>query len=328
MTTMMLAERAEAPGKVNLFFAVGPPRPDGYHDVASLYCAVGAVEAVTATLTRGSGVSVGVAVVPGSLVAQQQELGTFSLDAVPSDASNLAARAAHAVLEHFPPLVGGLHLQIDKAVPVAGGMGGGSADAAAALAAVNRLAARVSGRPALDDDALLRLAAALGADVPFALTGGAAVGTGTGARLRPVPVGTPLHLVLVAGGAGLSTPAVYAELDRLRAERTVPEPRLPEGLEEVLAGGTAHELAPLLANDLQAAALSLVPRLGPLPAPDAAAGTLASFVSGSGPTVAHLVADGSSAERIAQRLRDQGAAALAVVAPWPLASGRRPLDLT
>ena len=94
MTTVLLTERAAAPGKVNLFFAAGPPRPDGYHDVASLYCAVSTGETVTATLTRGTGTTVGVAAVPGSLVAQQLERGTFSLDAVPTDGSNLAVRAA------------------------------------------------------------------------------------------------------------------------------------------------------------------------------------------------------------------------------------------
>lgn len=315
MTTLMLAERAEAPGKVNLFFAVGPPRPDGYHDVASLYCAVGTSESVTATLTRGAGIAVGVAAVPGSLVAQQIDRGTFCLDAVPTDGSNLVALAARAVLERFPALVGGLHLQIDKAVPVAGGMGGGSADAAAALTAVNRLAARVSGAPALDDGALLELAAGLGADVPFALTGGAAVGTGTGAELRPVRVGAPLHLVLVAGEAGLSTPAVYAELDRLRRAGDVPPPQLTARVEEVLGAGSAQELAPLLRNDLQAAALSLAPQLGPVLAAGEQAGALASFVSGSGPTVAHLLADAASAEELAQRIREGGAPALAVRAP-------------
>ncbi|MFI7579595.1 4-(cytidine 5'-diphospho)-2-C-methyl-D-erythritol kinase [Kocuria kalidii] len=315
MTAAQPTERASAPGKVNLFFAAGPPRPDGYHDVASLYCAVGTGETVTATPTRHTGTTVDVAAVPGSLVAQQIERGTFSLDAVPRDGSNLAVRAARAVLERFPVLPGGLHLRIDKAVPVAGGMGGGSADAAAALTAVNRLAARVSGEPALDDDALLRLAAGLGADVPFALTGGAAVGTGTGARLRPVAVGAPLHLVLVAAEAGLSTPAVYAELDRLRAHRDVAPPRLPAGLEELLGAGAAAELAPLLDNDLQAAALSLAPRLQPVLAAGAAAGALASLVSGSGPTVAHLVADAAAAEDLADVLRGQGAPALAVRAP-------------
>ncbi|MEX5301297.1 4-(cytidine 5'-diphospho)-2-C-methyl-D-erythritol kinase [Kocuria sabuli] len=315
MSTTALTEQAQAPGKVNLFFAAGPPRPDGYHDVASLYCAVSTVETVTATLTAGTGIAVGVAAVPGSLVAQQIGLGTFRLDAVPTDGSNLAVRAARAVLERFPELPGGLHLQIDKAVPVAGGMGGGSADAAAALTAVNRLAARACRAPGLDDGALLELAAGLGADVPFALTGGAAVGTGTGARLRPAAVGAPLHLVLVAAPAGLSTPAAYAELDRLRTDEDVPPPRLPEGLEEALAAGARRELAPLLRNDLQPAALSLAPRLEPVLAAGVAAGALASFVSGSGPTVAHLVADASAAEDLAGRLRGRGAPALAVRAP-------------
>lgn len=312
MSTMVAAERAEAPGKVNLYFAVGPPRPDGYHDVVSLYCAVSTGESVTATLTRSTGTAVDVAAVPGSLVAQQIAFGTFDLGTVPTDVTNLAVRAARTVLERFPPLPGGLHLRIDKAVPVAGGMGGGSADAAAALVAVNRLAACVSGRPALDDDALLQLAARLGADVPFALLGGAAVGTGTGAHLRPVAVGEPLHLVLVADGAGLSTPAVYAELDRLRADLDVPAPRLPVRLEDVLAGGTASELAPLLSNDLQAVACALAPRLGRILAVGEQEGALASFVSGSGPTVAHVMADAASARQLVGRLRDGGAPALAV----------------
>ncbi|HST72152.1 MAG TPA: 4-(cytidine 5'-diphospho)-2-C-methyl-D-erythritol kinase [Kocuria rosea] len=317
MSTLTLAEQASAPGKVNLFFAAGPRRPDGYHDVASLYCAVSTAETVTATPTRGTGIAVGVAAVPGSLVDQQIAAGTFCLDAVPTDGSNLAVRAARAVLERFPALPGGLHLQIDKAVPVAGGMGGGSADAAAALVAVNRLAARVSGRPALDDDALLALAAGLGADVPFALVGGAAVGTGTGAQLRPVRTGAGVHLVLVAGTAGLSTPAVYAELDRLREHEDVPAPALPHGLERALSDGTAQDLAPLLRNDLQPAALSMAPHLAAALAEGPAAGAAASLVSGSGPTVAHLLADAASAEALAQRLRERGAPALAVRVPGP-----------
>jgi 4-diphosphocytidyl-2-C-methyl-D-erythritol kinase len=315
MSTTIPAERAAAPGKVNLFFAAGPRRPDGYHDVASLYCAVSTHETVTATATSGTGVTVDVTAVPGSLVAQQIAAGTFSLDAVPTDGSNLAVRAARAVLEHFPPATGGLHLRIDKAVPVAGGMGGGSADAAAALVAVNRLLARTTGSGALDDDALLRLAAGLGADVPFALRGGAAAGTGTGARLRPVTVGRPLHLVLVAADAGLSTPAVYAELDRLREHDGVPPPRLPAALERALAAGDARELAPLLRNDLQAAALSLAPHLRAVLARGRDEGALASLVSGSGPTVAHLVAGAAAAEDLAERLGRRGAPALAVRAP-------------
>ncbi|MCJ8506122.1 4-(cytidine 5'-diphospho)-2-C-methyl-D-erythritol kinase [Kocuria flava] len=312
---MMLAEQARAPGKVNLFFAAGPPRPDGYHDVASLYCAVSAAETVTATLTRGDGIAVDVAAVPGSLVDQQIAAGTFSLDAVPTGAANLAVRAARAVLERFPRLIGGLHLRLDKAVPVAGGMGGGSADAAAALRAVNRLAARVSGEPALDDDALQHLAAGLGADVPFALAGGAAVGTGTGAQLRPAAVGAPLHLVLVADAAGLSTPAVYAELDRLRAGTDVPPPALPPELEPALARGDLGRAAPLLRNDLQPAALSLAPHLAQTLALGQEAGALASLVSGSGPTVAHVLGGAAAPAALAEWLRARGRPALAVQAP-------------
>ena len=316
------AMRAEAPGKVNLHFQVGPRRDDGYHAVASLYAAVDVLEAVELAvdpqLAPGT-IECALQVVPGSLVAQQQAAGAFDPALVPLDERNLAVRAARAVLAQAPELSGGLRLRIDKAVPVAGGMGGGSADAAAALLAAAELVARETGQR-IPRDRLLALAEKLGADVPFALTGGAAVGTGTGAQLRPVPVGRPWSGVLVADAGALSTPQVFATLDRLRAEGELPqrqEDRLavPDELLRALADGHGHAGAAQMCNDLQDPALAMSPELrGRLE--DLEAGGARALISGSGPTIIALPepsqgSDGAEAARaLAESLRGRGLCAV------------------
>jgi 4-diphosphocytidyl-2-C-methyl-D-erythritol kinase len=207
---------ADAPGKVNLFFKVGPLGEDGFHNVASLYLAVDLRETITAQISTEYSVKV-----TGSL-------GDFQLLAVPTDESNLVVKVAMQVkAEAGSPDAVKLALGIDKHVPVAGGMGGGSADAAAALVAVNDLLGAN-----LSPERLHELAAGLGSDVPFALAGGAAVGVGRGDQLTPVEGVAPIHLVLILDDQGLSTPAVYRRLDELRAERAeqVDEPILPTQL--------------------------------------------------------------------------------------------------
>ncbi|WP_231559345.1 MULTISPECIES: 4-diphosphocytidyl-2C-methyl-D-erythritol kinase [Kocuria] len=310
--------RMEAPGKVNLFFAVGPVRADGYHDVASLYVATDVCEAVTATydpdLTAGQ-IMCTVDVVPDSLVDQQQHCGSFDLAQVPVDAGNLAVRAAQAVIEGAGGLPGGVRLHIEKSVPVAGGMGGGSADAAAAIRATVELVSAVTGRETMVSDAL-EIARGLGADVPFAMTGGAAIGTGTGADLVPVAVGEPWSAVLIADDGALSTPAVFATLDELRAQGrlTTPEPdslAVPEDLLDALAGQpvTLAQVFGCLRNDLQAPAVELAAHLGPRLQELRLAGAVP-MVSGSGPTMIALTVDQDAATRLAQQLRDVGAHAV------------------
>lgn len=301
---------AQAPGKVNLSLAVGPPRPDGYHPVASVYLAVSMVEEVTATLRTDGEVTVSLADHASVFVDP---------DLIPQDASNLAARAALALREHLglDPATHGVHLEITKQVPVAGGMGGGSADAAAALVACAAL-----WEAGLSRQSLAGIGAALGADVPFAVMGGAAVGRGVGDELTPLLARHPVHLVLVPAATGLSTPRVYAELDRLREEGALPgadpEPRVDRELIQALTGGNAEELALLLRNDLQVPAATMVPELSEMLEVGLEEGALAGQVSGSGPTVMFLSRSAEESFQLAARLEDRtGVAAIAVHGPVP-----------
>ncbi len=219
---------ADAPGKINLYFEVGPLQPDGYHDVASVYLALGLRERVTLSPADAWSVAV-----EGSLSSSQ-------LAGVPTGEDNLVVRAAKLVsaLAETQP-AHPVHFQIDKSVPVAGGMGGGSADAAAALLAANDL--YCSG---ITTSALMKQAGELGADVPFALMGGVAVGTGRGDALEAIEQVKTTHWVLVPHDGGLSTPSVYQKLDALRVSRgldpaALTAPSNPSGLMEALQSGDA-----------------------------------------------------------------------------------------
>ena len=301
---------AQAPGKINVSLVVGPKRPDGYHSLASLFLAVSLEETVT---LRGD--------LTGDLTlsldpASDSRLG---LQSVPLDERNIIHAAVRAVAERsgrVPGTGASAEAVITKRVPVAGGMGGGSADAAAALVAANG-----ASRGPLSPAELHELAAGLGADVPFALEGGAAVGLGVGDRLTPVSVGRPLHWVLVPSDRGLSTREVFRRLDELREARgeQVPEPSgVPEALLSALAAGDAVSLAGCLRNDLQEAALDLAPELAETLALGAQAGALAGLVSGSGPTLAFLARDADDAARLAEALVSRGCLrAVAVHGPVP-----------
>lgn len=297
---------ATAPGKVNLYFAVGPLRADGYHEVASLYAAVDVEERVTVRSAKSPGITQSLSVTPGSPVAEQQATGAFDPSLVPLDASNLAYRGALAVLHEqgLSPQDVAVELHIEKAVPVAGGMGGGSADAAAAMKAMNDYLIQAGAVQALvTRERLLELATALGADVPFALLGGLAVGLGVGEKLTPleVPQGTePLRFGFCPSTSGLSTPAVFRELDAGRQTGRYPAPdrvlEVPDALIDALTSQApiAERLpiiAGLLRNDLAAPAATLLPELHrTLEQLAREPGVAASFVSGSGPTVAYLLA--------------------------------------
>ena len=288
---------ARAPAKVNVHLGVGPLREDGFHELRTVYLAVSLFDTVGARPGEGLSLTVrGEGAGPGQ-------------DSVPTDSDNLVWRAAE-LLARSAGVPADAEIAIDKAIPAAAGLAGGSADAAAALVALDAL----WGTRAARED-LVELAAHLGSDVPFSLTGGVALGSGRGERVSPVLSRGQTHWVLGMARIGLSTPAVYAELDRLREHEAVPAPGLPAGLERTLATGTAAELAPLLRNDLQPAALSLAPELEDVLAAGRAAGALTSFVSGSGPTTAHLVADAAAAQELAARFTGRGLAALAVTAP-------------
>src|SRR5687767_3335003 len=186
---------ARAPGKVNVFLKVGSQLDDGYHDVAIAYQAVSLYEDVRASHADDFSVSV---------------TGSVELSRVPTDGANIAIRAAR-LLAARTGYRGGAHLEIEKHVPVTGGMGGGSADAAATLIACDTLWGT-----ALPREDMLDLASELGADVPFAFTGGTAIGTGRGDQLSPALAKGQFQWVLAIADFGLSTPEVYAELDRHR----------------------------------------------------------------------------------------------------------------
>lgn len=294
--------RVRAPGKINLFLEVGEVQPDGYHDVASVYQAVSLFEDLIATPDDDFSVRV------------VDERGV-PVAGVPTDDRNLALRAARLVAREVGYL-GGVRIEIRKAVPVAGGMGGGSADAAAALVACDALWGA-----GLTSAALQELAARLGADVPFSLLGGSAVGTGRGDRLSPALARARFDWVIVTDDGGLSTPAVYSELDRLRdrnrpdisPERTVPE--VDPVILQALRSGSPDLLAGALRNDLQDAACALRPDLSDLLVLGADAGAVAGIVSGSGPTVAFLAAGADEARRLEEDLSAAGRRARHVYGP-------------
>jgi 4-diphosphocytidyl-2-C-methyl-D-erythritol kinase len=284
---------------------VGPLRPDGYHSVASVYLAVSLYEEVAATSTAAPGITISLS--PES---------TLDLDAVdiPLDSNNLAYKAA-AIMADVSEHATGVHLEITKRVPVAGGMGGGSADAAATLLACDAL-----WNSGLSREELAHLAAELGADVPFSLLGGTAVGLGLGDELSPALAKAQTHWVLVVADYGLSTPEVYRTLDRLRAAEGI-EAGEPTGVDpQILAalrGGDAESLSRVLVNDLQRASIELSPALRDTLGIGESHGAIAGMVSGSGPTVALLADDSVAAEALAEDLRRHGLTAIPVHGPVP-----------
>ncbi|WP_318203101.1 4-(cytidine 5'-diphospho)-2-C-methyl-D-erythritol kinase [Streptomyces sp. SCL15-4] len=272
------------PAKVNVQLAVGAARPDGFHDLANVFLAVGLYDEVTVT------------------PAEELRITCEGPDAgqVPLDRTNLAARAAIA-LAGRRGIEPDVHIHIAKDIPVAGGMAGGSADGAGALLACDALWGTGASR-----EELLAICAELGSDVPFSLAGGAALGVGRGERLTELEVGGTFHWVFAMAERGLSTPAVFREFDRLAGGREIPEPVASPDLLAALAKGDADALAAAVSNDLQPAALSLFPELADTLAAGRGAGALAALVSGSGPTTAFLVRDAGSAERVAGVLRASG----------------------
>jgi 4-diphosphocytidyl-2-C-methyl-D-erythritol kinase len=272
------------PAKVNVQLAVGAARPDGFHDLANIFLAVGLHDEVTVT--------------PADELRVTCE--GPDADQVPLDTTNLAARAA-LVLAARRGIEANVHIHIAKDIPVAGGMAGGSADGAGALLACNTL-----WRTGASRAELLSICAELGSDVPFSLVGGAALGTGRGEKLRTLDVGGTFHWVFAMAGRGLSTTAVFREFDRLAEGREIPEPVTSPELLRALAKGDAEALGAAVSNDLQPAALSLFPELADTLAAGRAAGALASLVSGSGPTTAFLAWDAEAAEAVAAALRASG----------------------
>jgi len=289
-----------APGKINLYLAVGDLRETGYHQLTTVFHAVSLVDEVT---VRNADVLA-------------LEITGEGADQLPLDERNLAWQAAELMAEHVgrSPDVS---IMIDKSIPVAGGMAGGSADAAAVLVALNSL--WELGVPRRD---LHTLAAKLGSDVPFALHGGTALGTGRGEELATVLARDTFHWVLAFAKGGLSTPKVFRELDRLR--KVGQPPRLGEAgpVLAALAAGDPERLAPLLGNELQAAAVSLSAPLRRVLRAGVEAGALAGLVSGSGPTCAFLCRSASSAVDVGTELSGAGVCRTVRVASGPVHGAR------
>lgn len=277
---------ASAPGKINLYFAVGPKLANGYHEVCSIYLALNLRETVSVSKSD-----------PYKLSVTPETAG------VPLDESNLVVKAAKLYTDEP------LNINIEKRVPVAGGMGGGSADAAAAAHAVQTL----TGEQAKD-------LTPLGADVPFAAQGGLALGLGVGEKLTELPMGCELHVVLITNEDGLSTPTVYGKLDELREEADlVPtqNPIAPAELITALDEGNLSEIVKHIHNDLQWAALELKPELQETIDKALAAGALTAIVSGSGPTVYAIAESAEHASKIAATFGDR-----AIVTSGPSAGAR------
>lgn len=296
---------ATAHGKVNLYLQVGDLRPDGYHDLTTVYESLSLSDELSLTAVGAGG---GV-----------RGLSIQGPRTVPTDQTNLAWKAVELLVAayrdrgftEFPEV----EISIRKGIPVAGGMAGGSADAAAALCAMERMLAPAYGP--IGRNEMLRLAATLGSDVPFALIGGVQLGTGRGEQLTSVMHRGTHHWVLAMNSKGLSTPTVFQKLDQLRQERTMP--RIGQDHELPIGPITAdpQRLAQALANDLQPAALSLLPELRRTLAAGKAAGALAGIVSGSGPTCAFICADMEHAHQVADALIDDGVASAVTTAFGP-----------
>jgi 4-diphosphocytidyl-2-C-methyl-D-erythritol kinase len=305
--TIVTGVTVRVPAKLNLQLAVGPPRADGYHDLVTVFHAVSLFDEVTAEPAGRDGVTV-----TGE-----------GADRVPADRDNLALRAAAALRKAIPgPVAGrgastragtaGVHITIAKRIPVAAGLAGGSADAAAALVACNEL-----WDGGLSPSRLVEVAARVGSDVAFALIGGTAVGRGRGERLTPaLAPATQYHWVLAFADGHLSTPEVYAALDRRRdadagaaggmASAAPAQPDLDAGLMSALRSGEARLVGRALSNDLQPAALSLFPALRKTLAAGLELGALGALVAGSGPTCVFLAASADRALDLAVSLSGAG----------------------
>lgn len=293
------AVTVRAPAKINLSLAVGGPRPDGFHPLNTVYQAISLYDDVRVSEA-------------GQWQVEVTGLGDVDAAGVPLGDSNIAVRAGRLLARHHR-VERAARIQLAKGIPVAGGMAGGSADAAATLVALDRLWSLGT-----SDDDLLALAAELGSDVPFALVGGSAHGTGRGERVERITDRGSYWWVVLADHDGLSTPEVYREFDRLFAGRAPGAPADPVGVLSALMSGDLRHLGDYLRNDLEEPAVSLRPELGERLAAVERAHHGPVLLSGSGPTVLALAASREDATVTRQRLVAEGFASV-YVATGPVA---------
>jgi 4-diphosphocytidyl-2-C-methyl-D-erythritol kinase len=293
----------KVPAKVNLQLSVGPRESDGYHNLVTVFQAVSIFDEVTLTKSHeGSGVTIA--------VTGDQTHG------VPEDGSNLAVKAAQLIAEKFG-FAADVHIEVKKSIPVAGGMAGGSADAAATLVGMDALFKLEASR-----EELLALGSELGSDVPFLILGGTAIGTGRGDQLTAALSRGTYHWVFALSTVGLSTPAVYSECDRMRAEREIAAPKVSDALMQALLAADPEAVGQSLVNDLQSAACSLRPALTLILEVGRDYGALGAIVSGSGPTVAFLVSDEEAGLDLAVALTASGVVGSVARATGPVSGAR------
>ena len=294
---------ARVPAKVNLQLAVGPLGDDGLHEVTTVFQAISHFDDVTVeTAAENNGISI--------QVTGQTSTG------VPSDSSNLAVKAATLMIKNYD-LPNDINIKLKKEIPVAGGMAGGSADAAGVIVGLDSLF-----ELGLSRDEMEMVGSKIGADVPFSICGGVAIGTGRGDQITPALFKGSYNWVLALSGQGLATPSVYAECDRLREGLSISTPVVSEQLMQALRAGDAKALGKSLSNDLQPAACSLRPALRLVLDVGLDYGALGGIVSGSGPTVAFLVKDDEHAMDLTVALSSSGVISSVVRASGAVAGAR------
>jgi 4-diphosphocytidyl-2-C-methyl-D-erythritol kinase len=291
------------PAKINLQLAVGPLGADGFHEVTTVFQAISLFDDVTLKFApENSGISI--------------TLSGATSNGVPATDENLAVRAAKLMAEKYD-LSTDLAIHLKKEIPVAGGMAGGSADAAGVIVAMDALF-----EIGLSRDEMESIAAQLGSDVPFGISGGISIGRGRGDQLTPALSRGSYHWVLALSSQGLSTPAVYQECDRLREGLDIASPQVSDSMMQALRAGDPIALGAALSNDLQAAACSLRPALRLVLDVGRDYGALGSIVSGSGPTVAFLVEDEEKSMDLTVALSSSGVVAGVVRASGPVHGAR------
>jgi 4-diphosphocytidyl-2-C-methyl-D-erythritol kinase len=294
---------ARVPAKVNLQLSVGPLGSDGFHEVTTVFQAISLFDDVTvATAPDGDGIKISIS-------------GETS-SGVPADSSNLAVKAAELMIKNYD-LPADLIIKLKKEIPVAGGMAGGSADAAGVIVGLDSLF-----ELGLSRDEMEIVGSKIGSDVPFSICGGVAIGTGRGDQITPALSKGSYNWVLALSGQGLSTPSVYQECDRLREGLSISAPLVSEPLMQALRAGDAKALGKALTNELQPAACSLRPALRLVLDVGIDYGALGGIVSGSGPTVAFLVSDDEHAMDLTVALSASGVVSSVVRAIGPAHGAR------
>jgi 4-diphosphocytidyl-2-C-methyl-D-erythritol kinase len=292
----------KVPAKINLQLSVGPLMKNGYHEIATIFQAISLYDEVTVSKVK-----------PG---AELLSISGAGAEAVPTNQDNLANKAIREIAKYVQqPINARVH--INKTIPIAGGMAGGSANAAAVLVAVNNL-----WRLELDLSQLSKLASNIGSDVAFLLYGQTQMGLGRGEKLTSVLTRGSFHWVIATNEGGLSTPEVYKTCDEMREGNEVELPQVNQELVKALAAGDAAALAKNLTNDLQAAAIALKPQLKHLLQAGEEFGAMAAMVSGSGPTCVFLTTNESTAQNLAVDLSSSGLCKSVFVANGPVAGAK------